>query len=159
MSSSVDDMIKAKVVHDWHILKHVPARRQTEEICMIAIEQDWRALELVVNKTPELCMKTWELYYDKDDNTAELFECIINALGYEEYKSKSSKPVSTAAEMDNLMKSIKKLSVIALKEASSTIEEVVTGTSEKIDYAKSKLSKLLLKKGKISSMLKRNKNK
>ena len=74
------EMIKDKVAANWMLLKHVPEARQTKELCMIALEQNWRALDLIINVKPDLCLKTWELTYDFEEDTKEIFDCVMRNM-------------------------------------------------------------------------------
>jgi len=149
------EMIKAKVANDWQVLEHVPAALQTEELCMIALEQSWEALNFVANKTPKLCIAAWDLAYGENEDTTAVFRCVIKELGYEEQESK--KPVTTVAEMNNVVKAVKSLTCAATAETITVMEDTIVKTAKTVNVAKSKLSGVLANKGKISSLLKERK--
>jgi len=151
--SSTDNMISAKVAHDWNMLKHVPEKKQTTDVCMSAIIQNWQATKFVVKNNPELASAVWDLYKDNDnENLSEVFKWVILGLGYEEYKHTKSKPANTKKEMEKIVSGLKGLANASLTETA----EVIESTSKTVKKAKSKLSSLLLNKGKISSLLKKD---
>ena len=49
-------------------LQHVPENLQTDEVCRIAIADNWRALDYVHNKTEELC----RIAYKKNPDAIDL---------------------------------------------------------------------------------------
>lgn len=148
-------IIKAKVANDWRVLEHVPGGLQDEELCMIAIEQDWRALDFVANKTEKICMKTWDICYAKHEDTAEVFKCVMRNLGFEEQESKT--PVSTVEDMVSSIEAVKSLRNAVKHEATAVFEAATVSTAKTINKVKTKLSGLLVNKGKVSSLLKNRK--
>ena len=159
------EMIKAKVANNWQVLEHVPAEFQTEELCMIALEQSWEALNFVANKTPKLCIAAWDLYYGKNEDTTALFRCVMKNLGYEEQESK--KPVTTVAEMNNVIKAIKNLTRVVATKTAEQVKKKLNKISNLLEERKKRKNKadsveagLMAATGEISSsQLKKDKNK
>ena len=54
----MDEQIKKdleKVKQNPYYLRCV--KEQTLEMCLVAVQKDWRALQFVKNQTPEICME------------------------------------------------------------------------------------------------------
>ena len=159
------EMIKAKVANDWQVLEHVPEKFQTEELCMIAIEQSWEALNFVMDTAPKLCVAAWNLYYGKNEDTTALFRCVMKNLGYEEQESK--KPVTTVVEMNNVIEVVKKLTsamvhntISVAKTAKETKAKLGSLLKKKKNKADSVEAGLMAATGEMSSsQLKKDKNK